>query len=153
MSDIRDARGYVGDYHDIEVHVFPRKDYEKLRKVDNSIIYVLTEKGKYESLMVLKGKVIGHIDPHGGVTEYDNPFDFLASEKPKASQSKVEKEVAKQEEKKKELPPVKKGDFGPNDASEYLDWVNNKWDPIAEAMNMVDLTVPDMELVDMEYVG
>ena len=141
MSDIRDARGYVGDYHDIEVHVYPRREYEKLKRIDNGIIYVLTEKGKYESLMVLKGKVIGHIDPHGGVTEYDNPFDFLASEKPKASQSKVEKEVAKQEEKKKELPPVKKGDFGPNDASEYLDWVNNKWDPIAEAMNMVDLTV------------
>lgn len=152
MSDIRDARGYVGDYHDIEVHVFPRKDYEKLRKVDNSIIYVLTEKGKYESLMVLKGKVIGHIDPHGGVTEYDNPFDFLSSEKPK-KESKVEKEVAKQEEKKKEPPVVKKGDFGPSDAEAYLDWVNNDWDPIKEAMSMVDLNIPDMVLVDMEYVG
>lgn len=150
--DIRDARGHVGDYHDMEVHVYPRKEFNQLKRVDRDIIYVLTEKGKYESLMVHNMRVIGHIDPQGGVTEYDNPFDYIeSSEKPRKKQ--VEKEVAKYEEKKKAAKPQTKAPVTPSfgtDVEGYLKWVTEDWDPISEAMGLVDLTVPMMESIDID---
>ena len=150
--DIRDARGHVGDYHDMEVHVYPRKEFNQLKRVDRNIIYVLTEKGKYESLMVHNMRVIGHIDPQGGVTEYDNPFDYLASEKPKPAKKQVEKEVAKREAAK----PQKKASTVPSfgtDVEGYLKWVTEDWDPISEAMGLVDLTVPMMENIDLDVLA
>ena len=151
--DIRDARGHVGDYHNMEVHVIPRKEFNQLKRVIRDIIYVLVEPGKYESLMVHNMKVIGHIDPQGGVTEYDNPFEYLASDKPKKA-SRVEKEVAKREaakpQKKKSVPTAPS--FG-TDVDSYLKWVTEDWDPIGEAMRLVDLTVKmDIE-VDFDAVG
>lgn len=147
--DIRDARGHVGDYHNMEVHVFPRKEFNQLKRVDRDIIYVLTEKGKYESLMVHNMRVIGHIDPQGGVTEYDNPFEYLASEKPKPAKKQVEKEVAKREAAKpKKDSPVNAPAF--TDVDAYLKWVTEDWDPISEAMGLVDLTVPMMENIDID---
>ena len=148
--DIRDARGHVGDYHDMEVHVIPRKEFNQLKRVIRDIIYVLVEPGKYESLMVHNMKVIGHIDPQGGVTEYDNPFEYLASDKPKKT-SRVEKEVAKREEKKKkaEKKVSEVPSFG-TDVDSYLKWVTEDWDPISEAMGLVDLTVPMMENIDID---
>lgn len=154
--DIRDARGHVGDYHNMEVHVFPRKEFNQLKRVDRDIIYVLTEKGKYESLMVHNMKVIGHIDPQGGVTEYDNPFDYLASEKPKPAKKQVEKEVAKYEEKKKAAKPQTKASDVPSfgtDVDGYLKWVTEDWDPVSEAMGLVDLTVPMMESIDLDVLA
>jgi hypothetical protein len=104
------------------------------------LIYVLTEEGKYDSLMVSGGIVIGHIDIHGGVTEYTNPFTYLASKK--KPKNRVEKEVAKREEKKKE-PVVETGvstiELGPSDVDAYLEWANN-WDIIKTA-HVVDLDV------------
>ena len=147
--DIRDARGHVGDYHNMEVHVFPRKEFNQLRRVDKDIIYVLTEKGKYESLMVHNMRVIGHIDPQGGVTEYDNPFDYLASEKPKPAKKQVEKEVAKREAAKPQKKNVSDVPSFGTDVDAYLKWVTEDWDPISEAMGLVDLTVPMMENIDI----
>lgn len=135
--DIRDARGHIGDYHNLEVHVIPRKEFNKLSRVERDIIYVLVEPGKYESLMVHNMKVIGHIDPQGGVTEYDNPFDYIeASEKPQ-KKSKVEKEVAKR---KPQTKTSNVPSFG-SDVDAYLKWVTEEWDPIGEAMRLVDLHV------------
>ncbi len=152
--DIRDARGHVGDYHNLEVHVYPRKEFNQLRRTDREIIYVLTEKGKYESLMVHDGRVIGHIDPQGGVTEYDNPFDYMkGADKPAKKQ--VEKEVAKREEKKaapKAKPQtVSSPSFG-TDVEGYLRWVTEDWDPISEAMRLVDLSV-DMSNIDLDALA
>lgn len=147
--DIRDARGHVGDYHNLEVHVFPRKEFNQLKRVDRDIIYVLTEKGKYESLMVHNMRVIGHIDPQGGVTEYDNPFEYLASEKPKPAKKQVEKEVAKREAAKPKKDSPVAPSFG-TDVDSYLKWVTEDWDPISEAMGLVDLTVPMMENIDID---
>lgn len=147
--DIRDARGHVGDYHDMEVHVIPRKEFNQLKRVIRDIIYVLVEPGKYESLMVHNMKVIGHIDPQGGVTEYDNPFEYLASDKPKKA-SRVEKEVAKREEKKKAAKPQTNVPSFGTDVDSYLKWVTEDWDPITEAMGLVDLTVPMMENIDID---
>lgn len=149
--DIRDARGYVGDYHDMEVHVIPRKEFNQLSRVIRDMIYVLVEPGKYESLMVHNMKVIGHIDPQGGVTEYDNPFDYMASEPKAKKTSRVEKEVAKREAAKpqKKNPPV-----ALTDVDAYLKWVTEDWDPIGEAMGLVDLTVMQMQIdVDFDAVG
>lgn len=148
--DIRDARGHVGDYHDMEVHVIPRKEFNQLKRVIRDIIYVLVEPGKYESLMVHNMKVIGHIDPQGGVTEYDNPFEYLASEPKPKKTSRVEKEVAKREAAKpqKKNPPVNAPAF--TDVEGYLKWVTEDWDPIGEAMGLVDLTVPMMENIDID---
>jgi hypothetical protein len=157
--DIRDARGHVGEYHDMEVHVIPRKEFNQLKRVIRDIIYVLVEPGKYESLMVHNMRVIGHIDPQGGVTEYDNPFEYLASE-PKPKKNRVEKEVAKREEKKKEkaVRPQTKASNVPSfgtDVEGYLKWVTEDWDPITEAMGLVDLTVKiDIDIdVDISAVG
>lgn len=148
--DIRDARGHIGDYHNMEVHVIPRKEFNKLSRVERDIIYVLVEPGKYESLMVHNMKVIGHIDPQGGVTEYDNPFDYIeASEKPQ-KKSRVEKEVAKREAAKPKNSPVGAG--APTDVEGYLKWVTEEWDPITEAMGLVDLHV-EMITVDFDTVG
>jgi hypothetical protein len=153
--DIRDARGHVGDYHDMEVHVIPRKEFNQLKRVIRDIIYVLVEPGKYESLMVHNMKVIGHIDPQGGVTEYDNPFEYLASDKPKKA-SRVEKEIAKREAAKPQKKAVQKSvpsspSFG-TDVEGYLKWVTEEWDPISEAMALVDLTVVQID-VDFDAVG
>lgn len=150
--DIRDARGHIGDYHNMEVHVIPRKEFNQLRQCIKDIIYVLVEPGKYESLMVHNMKVIGHIDPQGGVTEYDNPFDYIVSS-PKAKKQ-VEKEVAKREEKAKAKPQTKTSNvpsFG-SDVEGYLKWVTEEWDPITEAMGLVDLHV-EMITVDFDTVG
>lgn len=149
--DIRDARGHIGDYHEMEVHVIPRKEFNQLKKVIRDIIYVLVEPGKYESLMVHNMKVIGHIDPQGGVTEYDNPFDYIeASEKPQ-KKARVEKEVAKREAAKpqKKNPPVNAPAF--TDVERYLKWVTEDWDPIGEAMRLVDLHV-EMS-IDVDAIG
>ena len=149
--DIRDARGHVGDYHNMEVHVIPRKEFNQLKRVIRDIIYVLVEPGKYESLMVHNMRVIGHIDPQGGVTEYDNPFEYLASDKPKKA-SRVEKEVAKREEKKKAAKPQTKVSNVPSfgtDVDSYLKWVTEDWDPITEAMGLVDLTVEMQMQIDV----
>lgn len=153
--DIRDARGHVGEYHGMEVHVIPRKEFNQLKRVIRDIIYVLVEPGKYESLMVHNMRVIGHIDPQGGVTEYDNPFEYLASEKPKLKKvSRVEKEVAKREAAKPVKPAVSPSpsttpSFG-TDVEGYLRWVTEDWDPIGEAMKLVDLTVKvDIEVNEL----
>lgn len=137
--DIRNARGHIGDYHNLEVHAIPRNEYNSHFKRTRNIIYVLTEKGKYESLMVLNDKVIGHIDPHGGVTEYDNPFDYMeASDKP-------------QKKKKKEPTPtpVSVPQAQTQDVDEFLKWAN-EWDPISLASGLVDLKV---EIIVEEHLG
>ena len=142
--DIRNARGHIGDYHNLEVHAIPRNEYNSHFKRTRNIIYVLTEKGKYESLMVLNDKVIGHIDPHGGVTEYDNPFEYMMNaDKPQ----KKKKEAPKKEEKKAKAKPQMNA--SPTDVDEYLKWAN-EWDPISLASRLVDLKV---EIIVEEHLG
>lgn len=142
--DIRNARGHIGDYHNLEVHAIPRNEYNSHFKRTRNIIYVLTEKGKYESLMVLNDKVIGHIDPHGGVTEYDNPFEYMMNaDKPQ----KKKKEAPKKEEKKAKAKPQMNA--SPTDVDEYLKWAN-EWDPISLASGLVDLKV---EIIVEEHLG
>ena len=140
--DIRDARGNIGNYRHMEVHAIPRNEYNSHFKRMKNIIYVLTEKGKYESLMVLNDKVIGHIDPHGGVTEYDNPFDYMMNtDKPQ----KKKKEVEKKEEKA----PVSVPQAQIQDVDEFLKWAN-EWDPISLASGLVDLKV---DIIVEEHLG
>jgi hypothetical protein len=138
--DIRNARGHIGDYHNLEVHAIPRNEYNSHFKRTRNIIYVLTEKSKYESLMVLNDKVIGHIDPHGGVTEYDNPFDYMeASDKPQKKKKKEEKKAPT---------PVPQAQT-PSDVDEFLKWAN-EWDPISLASGLVDLKV---DIIVEEHLG
>lgn len=141
--DIRNARGHIGDYHNLEVHAIPRNEYNSHFKRTRNIIYVLTEKGKYESLMVLNDKVIGHIDPHGGVTEYDNPFDYMMNtDKPQKKKKKEEKKPVPQAQSPTLVPQVQ-------DVDEFLKWAN-EWDPISLASGLVDLKV---EIIVEEHLG
>ena len=143
--DIRNARGHIGDYHNLEVHAIPRNEYNSHFKRTRNIIYVLTEKNKYESLMVLNDKVIGHIDPHGGVTEYDSPFDYMeAADKPQKK-----KKEKKKEEEKKPVPQTPTLVPQVQDVDEYLKWAN-EWDPISLASGLVDLEV---KIVVEEHLG
>lgn len=139
--DIRNARGHIGDYHNLEVHAIPRNEYNSHFKRTRNTIYVLTEKNKYESLMVLNDKVIGHIDPHGGVTEYDNPFDYMeASDKPQKKKKKEEKAPVSVSVSAAQTP---------TDVDEFLKWAN-EWDPISLASGLVDLKV---EIIVEEHLG
>lgn len=141
--DLRNERGLIGEYHGREVHVVSKKDYDSGKCNDRNIIYVLADSNKYESLMVCKGVVIGHIDPHGGVTEYSTPFDYIV---PK---NKAKKEKVKAKEQKKEKAEAVGADaptslvksFVPAEADEYLVWAKYNWDPISIAKAAVSLEV------------
>ena len=132
--DLRDERGLIGQYHGREVHVVSKEDYDSGKYNNRNIIYVLADSNKYESLMVCKGVVIGHIDPHGGVTEYSTPFDYIT---PKNKTKK--KEVVKEHKKEKEKASTP-ADTGAG-ADEYLQWIRDNWDPISIAKAAVSLEV------------
>lgn len=134
--DLRNEKGLIGQYHGREVHVVSKKDYDSGKYNNRNIIYVLADSNKYESLMVCKGVVIGHIDPHGGVTEYSSPFDYITPKKTK-------KKEEKREEQKKERVSTSAdtGAAAPVGADEYLQWVRDNWDPISIAKAAVSLEV------------
>lgn len=133
--DLRKERGLIGKYNGLEVHVVSKKDYDSGKCTDKNIIYVLTDGNKFESLMVCKGVVIGHIDPHGGVTEYSTPFDYIMP-----AQKAKKKETVKKE--KAEAPaPSEVKSFVPAEADEYLMWARDNWDPISIAKAAVSLEV------------
>lgn len=133
--DLRNEKGLIGQYHGREVHVVSKEDYDSGKYNNRNIIYVLADSNKYESLMVCKGVVIGHIDPHGGVTEYSTPFDYLAPSSRKKEKAK-EKVAATAATKKKEETAATLVD-----ADEYLKWTKNNWDPISIAKAAVSLEV------------
>ena len=132
--DLRNEKGLIGQYHGREVHVVSKEDYDSGKYNNRNIIYVLADSNKYESLMVCKGVVIGHIDPHGGVTEYSTPFDYIT---PKNKTKKKETVKEQKKEKKKASTPADTG----ADADEFLQWVRNNWDPISIAKAAVSLEV------------
>lgn len=132
--DLRNEKGLIGQYHGREVHVVSKEDYDSGKYNNRNIIYVLADSNKYESLMVCKGVVIGHIDPHGGVTEYSTPFDYLAPSSRKKEKAK-EKVVAATAATKKEAADTTVS------ADEYLKWTKNNWDPISIAKAAVSLEV------------
>ena len=136
--DLRNEKGLIGQYHGREVHVVSKKDYDSGKYNNRNIIYVLADSNKYESLMVCKGVVIGHIDPHGGVTEYSTPFDYIT---PK---NKTKKKEAVKEQKKEKEKASTSADIGadaPVGADKYLQWVRDNWDPISIAKAAVSLEV------------
>lgn len=135
--DLRKERGLIGKYNGLEVHVVSKKDYDSGKCTDKNIIYVLTDGNRFESLMVSKGVVIGHIDPQGGVTEYSSPFDYIT---PKKAKAKPEKK----EEAPKKSPVVVAADAATMDmkgAEEYLKWARDNWDPISLAKAAVNIEV------------
>ena len=132
--DLRNERGLIGQYHGREVHVVSKKNYDSGKYNNRNIIYVLADSNKYESLMVCKGVVIGHIDPHGGVTEYSTPFDYILP----SSSTKKEKVKAKEQKKERVSTPA---DTGAVRAEEYLQWIRDNWDPISIAKAAVSLEV------------
>ena len=134
--DLRNEKGLIGQYHGREVHVVSKEDYDSGKYKNRNIIYVLADSNKYESLMVCKGVVIGHIDPHGGVTEYSTPFDYIT---PKNKTKK--KEAVKEQKKEKTDAPTSVKSFAPAEAGEYLLWIRNNWDPISIAKAAVSLEV------------
>ena len=133
--DLRNEKGLIGQYHGREVHVVSKEDYDNGKYNNRNIIYVLADSNKYESLMVCKGVVIGHIDPHGGVTEYSTPFDYIT---PK---NKTKKKEAVKKEKEKASTPADTGADAPVRADKYLQWVRDNWDPISVAKAAVSLEV------------
>lgn len=133
--DLRNEKGLIGQYHGREVHVVSKQDYDNGKYNNRNIIYVLADSNKYESLMVCKGVVIGHIDPHGGVTEYSTPFDYIT---PK---NKTKKKEAVKKEKAEAPAPTSVKSFAPAEAGEYLQWVRDNWDPISIAKAAVSLEV------------
>lgn len=137
--DLRKERGLIGKYNGLEVHVVSKKDYDSGKCTDKNIIYVLTDGNKFESLMVCKGIVIGHIDPHGGVTEYSTPFDYIMP-----AQKTKKKETVKEQKKEKTVgasAPTSVKSFVPAEADEYLRWARDNWDPISIAKAAVSLEV------------
>ena len=138
--DLRNERGLIGQYHSREVHVVSKEDYDSGKYNNRNIIYVLADSNKYESLMVCKGVVIGHIDPHGGVTEYSTPFDYIMP----AQKAKKKKEVVKKEKAETvgaDAPTNSVKSFVPAEADEYLKWARDNWDPISIAKAAVSLEV------------
>ena len=136
--DLRNERGLIGQYHSREVHVVSKEDYDSGKYNNRNIIYVLADSNKYESLMVCKGVVIGHIDPHGGVTEYSTPFDYIT---PKNKTKKKETVKEQKKEKKKASTPADTGADAPVGADKYLQWIKDNWDPISIAKAAVSLEV------------
>lgn len=135
--DLRNEKGLIGRYNGREVHVVSKKDYDSGKCNDRNIIYVLSDGNKYESLMVCKGVVIGHIDPHGGVTEYSTPFDYIMP-----TQKAKKKETVKEQQKKEKVStPAETGASAPVGAEEYLLWARDNWDPISIAKAAVSLEV------------
>lgn len=134
--DLRNEKGLIGRYNGREVHVVSKKDYDSGKCNDRNIIYVLSDGSKYESLMVCKGVVIGHIDPHGGVTEYSTPFDYLAP-----SPKTKKKEAVKEQKKEKVSTPAETDADASVGADEYLRWAKDNWDPISIAKAAVSLEV------------
>ena len=132
--DLRNEKGLIGQYHGREVHVVSKEDYDSGKYNNRNIIYVLADSNKYESLMVCKGVVIGHIDPHGGVTEYSTPFDYIT---PKNKTKK--KEAVKEQKKEKEKASTSADTLVR--ADKYLQWVRDNWDPISIAKAAVSLEV------------
>ena len=137
--DLRNEKGLIGRYNGREVHVVSKKDYDSGKCNDRNIIYVLADGNKFESLMVCKGVVIGHIDPHGGVTEYSTPFDYLTPS-PKAKKKETVKEQKKEKAVGADAPTSVKS-FVPAEADEYLRWARDNWDPISIAKAAVSLEV------------
>ena len=138
--DLRNERGLIGQYHGREVHVVSKEDYDSGKCNNRNIIYVLADNNKYESLMVCKGVVIGHIDPHGGVTDYSTPFDYITP----SPKTKKEKVKAKEQKKEKAVgadAPTSVKSFVPAEADEYLVWARDNWDPISIAKAAVSLEV------------
>lgn len=133
--DLRNEKGLIGQYHGREVHVVSKKDYDSGKYNNRNIIYVLADSNKYESLMVCKGVVIGHIDPHGGVTEYSSPFDYIT---PVQKAAKKKKEAEKKE---RVSTPADTGAAAPVGAEEYLQWARDNWDPISLAKAAVNVEV------------
>lgn len=138
--DLRKERGLIGKYNGLEVHVVSKKDFDSGKCTDKNIIYVLTDGNRFESLMVSRGVVIGHIDPQGGVTEYTSPFDYIVPKKAKAKQEKREEAfkaavVAATAATKEETAAISVG------ADEYLRWAREKWDPISLAKAAVNIEV------------
>lgn len=134
--DLRKERGLIGKYNGLEVHVVSKKDFDSGKCTDKNIIYVLTDGNRFESLMVSRGVVIGHIDPQGGVTEYTSPFDYIT---PKKAKAKPEK----REEVFKAATTVKVEETAATsvDAESYLRWAREKWDPISLAKAAVNIEV------------
>lgn len=134
--DLRKERGLIGKYNGLEVHVVSKKDYDSGKCTDKNIIYVLTDGNRFESLMVSKGVVIGHIDPQGGVTEYSSPFDYI---RPKKATNKKREEAftaaVAATTKKEETAATSV------DAEEYLAWARDNWDPISLAKAAVNIEV------------
>ena len=135
--DLRNEKGLIGQYHGREVHVVSKEDYDSGKYNNRNIIYVLADSNKYESLMVCKGVVIGHIDPHGGVTEYSTPFDYIMP----ARKEKKKKAAVKKEKAVGADAPTSVKSFVPAEADEYLKWARNNWDPISIAKAAVSLEV------------
>ena len=141
--DIRDERGVIGQYNGNEVFVIPQNEFDKLSQVKRNIVYALVKPGKYESILVKNMVVMGHISPDGGVTEYDNPFDYLSAsrskavDKPKPKPQKTEKPQASH----KCTHTEQTEGFKATTADEFLHYVADDWDPIALAVGMWSLEV------------
>lgn len=132
--DLRKERGLIGKYNGLEVHVVSKKDFDSGKCTDKNIIYVLTDGNRFESLMVSRGVVIGHIDPQGGVTEYTSPFDYIVPKKAKKREEAV-KTAMKTPVIAEEAAATSVG------AEEYLRWAREKWDPISLAKAAVNIEV------------
>lgn len=134
--DLRKERGLIGKYNGLEVHVVSKKDFDSGKCTDKNIIYVLTDGNRFESLMVSRGVVIGHIDPQGGVTEYTSPFDYITPKKAKAKPEKREEAV-----KKTSVAASAVTADTSVSAEEYLRWARDNWDPISLAKAAVNVEV------------
>lgn len=135
--DLRNEKGLIGKHHGREVHVVSKEDYDSGKYNNRNIIYVLADSNKYESLMVYKGVVTGYIDPHGGITEYSTPFDYILP----SSSTKKEKVKAKEQKKERVSTPADTGVAAPVGAEEYLQWAKYNWDPISIAKAAVSIEV------------
>ena len=135
--DLRKERGLIGKYNGLEVHVVSKKDFDSGKCTDKNIIYVLTDGNRFESLMVSRGVVIGHIDPQGGVTEYTSPFDYIT---PKKAKSKKREEVVEAIASTKKEEEVASATTSVS-AEEYLRWARDNWDPISLAKAAVTIDV------------
>lgn len=129
-TDLRTLAGIIGEYEGKDVYVIDKVDFEIKRPMDSDRIYMVVDKRskKAESLLVHEMEVIGHITPTGGVTEYNNPFEYL-----------IGKPEKKKEEKKREAPVEEPR--GEIDIDKFLIWASDTYDPIGEACAMFNLEI------------
>lgn len=81
-------KGIIGTYHDREIELVERADYDAREDIDCEKIYGLIEENNELILLVFQGRWIGTMTKKGIVTEFKNPKKYSEKKKLKVEEKK-----------------------------------------------------------------